>query len=501
MMAQHVQQQSGVLLATLLAGLAPVGNSGRLRITRVCADSREVGPGTLFLAVAGQHAHGLQWLDQAVQQGAKAVLYEPAPELTLPVTEIPLIPVTGLGEQAGVIAARCYGEPSQALDVIGITGTNGKTSCSWMLARALDREGSPCGLIGTLGQGLYGALEPATHTTPEATRVQAMLAAFRDAGAGHVVMEVSSHALDQHRVGGVRFARAVFTNLTRDHLDYHGDMSSYFAAKRRLFESPGLGGGVLNAADPVSRQLREAMPAAAECVWYGSGAREQAGAEPWLEASRIQAGAGGLEVELAGAMQMTLSVPLVGRFNVDNLLATAATLYSLGLRGEALEQALARVGPVPGRMECFGGDGRVRVIVDYAHTPDALERALAAAREHCRGQLWCVFGCGGERDTGKRALMGAVARRAADQVILTDDNPRGESPEAIVRDIMAGTGEQVRVIHDRARAIATAVHEAGAGDVVLVAGKGHEAWQERAGQRLAFSDAAQVRLALREVRA
>ena len=500
MMAQRVQQQTAMVLSDLLAGLATTGDGAGVPVSHVTADSREVKPGSLFLALDGQRSHGLQWLGQAVDNGAVAVLYEPAPTLTIPEAEIALIAVPGLSAHAGEIASRCLGEPSRALGVIGITGTNGKTSCSWMLAAALDCETARCGLIGTLGTGLYGELEPATHTTPGATQVQALLAGFRDAGAAYAVMEVSSHALDQHRVGGVRFARAVFTNLSRDHLDYHGDMASYFVAKRRLFECAELGGGVLNAADSHSPQLRAAMPAGSECVWYGDGAREQAGDEPWLEAVQVNARADGLDIELAGAVQRRLSVPLVGRFNADNVLAVAATLYALGHRDEALAEALGRIGPVPGRMQCLGGDGQPLVIVDYAHTPDALARALEAAREHCRGQLWCVFGCGGERDIGKRPLMGEVARHGADQVIVTDDNPRGESPEVIVEDILGGAGAGARVIHDRAEAIATTIAKAGADDVVLVAGKGHENWQERAGQRLAFSDVAQVRLALREVR-
>ncbi len=499
MMAQRVQQQPGMSLASLLDGLAPSADGDRLHISSVSADSREVASGGLFLALSGHRGHGLQWLEQAVSNGAVAALYEPVSGLALPATPVPLIPVPRLAEHAGVIAARCLGEPARALDVIGITGTNGKTSCSWMLARALDDEQARCGLIGTLGCGLYGELEPATHTTPEATRVQALLAGFRDAGARYAVMEVSSHALVQHRVGGVRFARAVFTNLSRDHLDYHGDMQSYFAAKRRLFEFADLGGGVLNAADPWSPGLRAVMPTDSECIWYGQGAREQAGNDAWLEAPQVHSRSDGLEITLAGVEQLSLSVPLVGRFNADNLLAVAATLYSLGYRGEDLARALRRLQPVPGRMQCLGGGEQPLVIVDYAHTPEALARALEAAREHCRGQLCCVFGCGGERDAGKRPLMGEVVRHAADRMIVTDDNPRGESPEGIVRDILAGAGADATVIHDRADAIATAVSEAHPGDVVLVAGKGHESWQERAGQRLAFSDVTQVRLALKGV--
>ncbi len=499
MMAQRIQQQSTMALTELLEGLAPAGDSGALQVSAVAADSREVRPGSLFLALAGQRSHGLQWLDQVLDNGAVAVLYEPAPGLDVPDAPIPLIAAPGLSARAGVIASRCLGEPSRALAVIGITGTNGKTSCSWMLAAALDHEQARCGLIGTLGSGLYGELDPATHTTPAATQVQALLGRFRDAGARHAVMEVSSHALDQYRVAGVHFTRAVFTNLSRDHLDYHGDMAAYFAAKRRLFEYAELGGGVLNAADPRSPQLRAVMPEGSECIWYGQGAREQAGSEPWLEATEVRPRRDGLELSFAGAAQFSLSLPLLGRFNADNLLAVAATLYSLGYRDEALADALKRVGPVPGRMQCLGGDGQPLVIVDYAHTPAALARALEAAREHCSGELWCVFGCGGERDTGKRALMGEIARDGADRVIVTDDNPRGESPEAIVSEIIQGAGAQAKVIHDRARAITTAVAQAGANDVVLVAGKGHESWQERAGQRLAFSDVAQVRLALREV--
>ncbi len=493
----------GMTLAELLSGIVPTDVCPSLRVRRVSADSRQVDGDTLFLALAGARSHGLQWSGQAERQGAVAILYEPAEGVVPPVAGVPTIAVPRLRCHAGALAARCYGEPSRALTMVGMTGTNGKTSCAHMLAQALHRDDDPCGLIGTLGNGFPGVLDAATHTTPEATALQALLADFRDAGARRAVMEVSSHALEQCRVAAVQFAVAVYTNLSRDHLDYHGDMDRYFAAKRRLFDMPSLSAGVINAADARGAQMREALPGAATCLWFGAGARKRAKArnDQWLEAESLEPTADGLRLTLVGAADLTLDLPLLGRFNAENVLAVVGALIALGRTPSQLARDLAQIGPVPGRMERHGGGAhQPLVLVDYAHTPDALAKVLDAAREHCRGQLWCVFGCGGDRDRGKRPLMGEVAARGADHVVLTDDNPRHEVPSDIVAQIRAGVpaGALAKVMHARDEAIRTAILSAAPDDVVVIAGKGHEQWQEVAGKRRPFSDAGQVVKALRE---
>jgi UDP-N-acetylmuramoyl-L-alanyl-D-glutamate--2,6-diaminopimelate ligase len=350
---------------------------------------------------------------------------------------------------------------------------------------------------------LLGQLLPGTHTTPDAISLHQLLAEMRSGGARSVAMEVSSHALDQGRVTGVSFTAAIFTNLSRDHLDYHGDMAAYAAAKQRLFHAPDLRYAVVNGDDAFGREILANLRPGVTAVSYGLG-------EPVaLELPHVQ---GVIEQQTRSGLVMALQspwgtgrvqLPLLGRFNASNLLAVVATLLVTGVPlGEVL-QRLGALRPVTGRMECFGGDGRLPlVVVDYAHTPDALEQALAALREHSRGKLWCVFGCGGDRDRGKRALMGDAAVRLANKVIITDDNPRSEDPAQIAADILTGTADSpaVVVIHDRSSAIAAAIKQAGADDVVLVAGKGHETTQQVGIRKLPFRDQEQVQRYLTEVR-
>ncbi|MGD8429258.1 MAG: UDP-N-acetylmuramoyl-L-alanyl-D-glutamate--2,6-diaminopimelate ligase [Ectothiorhodospiraceae bacterium] len=467
--------------------------AGQQPIKGVTLDSREVEPGFLFMALAGSRAHGLDFLEQALAGGAAAVIYEPAETVDVAAAaaacrqrQVALVSLPGLGGLASAIAGRFYDDPSTRLRLIGVTGTDGKTSVSQFIAQCLDVDGR-CGVIGTLGSGFPGGLTATTHTTPDPVTVQRLLAEFAEGAAASAVMEVSSHALDQGRVDGLHFNTAVLTNLGRDHLDYHGTVSAYEAAKRRLFEHPGLEAAVLNLDDDMGRRLREGLRGL-RLIGYSLEAANDAA----VSATEIKAEATGLTLQACvdGACDR-VHVPLIGRFNAYNVLATLGALVASGLEKSRALARLSRIRPVPGRMEPFGGgEGRPTVIVDYAHTPGALEAALTALRAHVEGRIWCVFGCGGDRDPGKRPLMGQVARAGAEYLVLTNDNPRSEDAETILAQIRAGTGggDDVRVIPDRAEAIRAACREAGPGDAVLVAGKGHEDYQIIGADRLAFSD-------------
>lgn len=456
-------------------------------VAGLCADSRALQAGDAFVALAGASTHGLRHAAQVQAAGASVVLFEPpAPEGdALPANAIA---VPGLRRRQGELADRFYGAPSHALSVTGVTGTNGKTSTVQLIAQALTLHGDVAGSIGTLGAGLHGQLVAGERTTPDVIAVHRLLAGMRGQGAGHVAMEVSSHALEQGRVDAVAFRTAVFTNLTRDHLDFHGTMEAYGAAKARLFAWPTLQAVVVNLDDAFGPGLLAGAHAGARRIGLSS----RGHADALLRAERVTLAPDGLHFELveAGARHAVLS-PLLGRFNVDNLLAVAGVLRALEWPLADVAAMLPRLSPVGGRMSRVGGrNGQPLVVVDYAHTPDALEQALASLREHTPGRLTCVFGCGGERDAGKRPQMAAIAEAGADAVVVTDDNPRHEDGDAIVAGILAGfrQPDAVRVQRDRARAITDAIASAAAGDVVLVAGKGHEPYQEIAGVRHAFDD-------------
>ena len=467
------------------AGLeAAAGQSvPQIAVTGVAIDSRALEPGDLFVALAGAGTHGLRFVDQVVAKGACAVVHDgkgPAPaELAIPVVEVP-----NLRARSGALASMVYGQPSNKINVLGVTGTNGKTSSVHFLAQALSQIGHRVGTQGTLGAGLFGALQSGERTTPDAAQTQRWLANMVAAGADCVAMEVSSHALDQGRVDGMRFKLAMFTNLSRDHLDYHASMERYFQAKASLFSWPGLDVAVINLDDAWGRRLWD-TPIAARKISYGEHPDAQ------LRASDAQLGAQGMSLQIQWQGQTrTLALPLLGRFNLSNALGVAAALLGLGHDLDVVVRGLAALKPVPGRMQWINGGSRGAVVVDYAHTPDALALALQAARSHCRGCLRVVFGCGGERDQGKRAPMGEIAERLADEVIVSDDNPRGESAQTIVAEILSGCQrpESIRVIHDRGEAIAAGLAAAGADDLLLIAGKGHERTQESAGVRRAFDD-------------
>jgi UDP-N-acetylmuramoyl-L-alanyl-D-glutamate--2,6-diaminopimelate ligase len=508
----------GARLAKLTAGL--VAAPAALEVSDVTLDSRAAGPGALFLACRGRGRHGIEFLGEALARGARAVLYEPSPGALELVEagltglardsgggadEVFVAAVPQLSEHVGIIADRFFGEPSQAVTVVGITGTNGKTTCAWLLAQALGQCERPAAYMGTIGYGFPGVLAATERTTDDAVTVHRRLAAMRDLGAEVVSMEVSSHALDQHRVGGVRFHTAAFTNLTRDHLDYHGTMTAYADAKARLFAWPGLALRVINVDDEFGAQLAGQLSAAQLVITTRAGERQQQppGARV-VRAVRVEAAISGLIIDVESSWGAArLEVPLIGEFNADNALTVLAVLLAWDIPLAKAAAALGSCRAAPGRMEAFGGrDAAPLAIVDYAHTPDALAKALRAARRHCRGRLRVIFGCGGDRDPGKRPMMGRTAAELADEVVVTDDNPRSESPERIVADILAGIpgSAAARVEHDRALAIRTTLARSGPEDVLLIAGKGHEEYQIYGSEHRPFSDQSVTRAALEAMR-
>jgi UDP-N-acetylmuramoyl-L-alanyl-D-glutamate--2,6-diaminopimelate ligase len=479
-------------LDDLLRDIAPPA-SGDIMVSGLTQDSHAVHAGDAFVALAGAKHHGIEFASAAIGQGAVAVLAERLPGFRSPVSD-PVVWVENLRSHLGEIAARFYGDPSASMTLIGVTGTSGKTSTVQMLAQALAHLGKRAATIGTLGAGLHGALHAGERTTPDVIRVHRLLAEFRDAGATDVAMEVSSHALDQHRVDGLHFDVAVFTNLTRDHLDYHGTMEAYGAAKAKLFAWPNLRAAVINIDDAFGRDLATGMPAGVRVMRCGL-----ASSDADIRAGDVHTHSDGIDFELATPWgKASVQSRLLGRFNVANLLAVAGVLGALDVRFDRIVDALQSLEPVAGRMNRLGGGGLPLVVVDYSHKPDPLEQVLATLRAHCEDKLVCVFGCGGERDAGKRPVMGAIAERLADVVIVTDDNPRGEDGDAIVAQIVAGMRAPQRAIveRDRARAIDMAIAQARAGDVVLIAGNGHETYQEVAGAKRPFDDLRVARAAL-----
>lgn len=493
-----VNQRPTMSLSQLLRGLVQLPAALEHEIHGLCLDSRKVQAGDLFVALAGSVSDGKHYIEQAVAAGAVAVLYEAEPNQDSAVgvgqNGIAHIALVALRNKLGYIAERFYGMPSQHLWMIGVTGTNGKTTCSQLLAQCLDGVTHRCGVIGTLGNGFPGALDAGTHTTPDAVSVHALLADLHARGASSVCMEVSSHALVQRRVAGVAFDLALFTNLSRDHLDYHGDMNAYGAAKAALFDFPELSIAIINHDDSFGqallRRLQSAVDAGRDLLLLSYGLEQG----DVCAKAIVQQRDGMLIDAVTPAGEVQLRSRLIGRFNASNLLAVLACLLQSGMDLAQAAARLTQCQAVPGRLEGFAGSSiQPVVVVDYAHTPDALEQALLALREHAQGQLWCVFGCGGDRDRGKRALMGAVAERLADRIVVTDDNPRHEDPQRIIDDILSGMRLRPLVQRDRRAAIHFAIHEAGQGDTVLVAGKGHEDYQQIGDERLPFSDRALVR--------
>lgn len=476
-------------LAQLADGLFDVSGHETALVTGLSCDSRTLQTGDAFIAVQGFTAHGLSYLRTEQASKASVVLFEaPAPkDFVLPATALA---VPNLKQKQAQIADRFFGSPSNNIQVVGVTGTNGKTSSVQLIAEAYSLLGKAAGTIGTLGTGMFGRLQVGERTTPDVIAVHHAIADMRDQGAHVVAMEVSSHALDQGRVDEVRFDTAVFSNLSLDHLDYHGNMQAYFAAKAKLFTWPGLRHAVINVDDAYGEQLFDQINDGLVCVSTSSKQHSKSS----LRAEKVSLSLSGMCFSLVyEGQQALLNSPLLGRFNVDNLLAVAGVLLVNSLDLQQVASVLGKLSPVGGRMSRLGGEhGLPLVVVDYAHTPDALQQALKTLRDHSQARLICVFGCGGDRDRSKRPLMAAIAEQLADIVWLTDDNPRTESGDAIVTEICSGFQQpsSVHIQRNRRLAIKEAIAAAYPEDIVLIAGKGHEAYQEQDGVKIPFDDRA-----------
>ncbi|MCK5877248.1 MAG: UDP-N-acetylmuramoyl-L-alanyl-D-glutamate--2,6-diaminopimelate ligase [Candidatus Marithrix sp.] len=446
-------------------------------ITGLSLDSRIISPGDLFFAITGTQTDGKLYINMAIQKGAVAVVKQSTIfSVEILPGDIPCINLPNLSQLLGKIAAKFYQNPSQNMSVIGVTGTNGKTSITHAIAHILQSY-APCGLFGTLGYGVYGNLQTASHTTPHAITLQTLFAKLNHQQVERVVMEVSSHALVQGRVNGINFETAVLTNLSRDHLDYHKTMTAYSDAKRLLFSMPNLKNTIVNYDDEFGRSILAELP---NTLTYST---QNKMANVYAEILNYNSNGCQLDIYSDWGNEK-LHSPWLGNFNVSNILAILTTLLSMDFSLPELINKLTILPTVPGRMERISE----QVVIDYAHTPDALEKALLALREHLQGHIWCIFGCGGNRDRGKRQLMGEIAQLCADKVIITDDNPRNESSQAIIDDILQGCPTPTAVIPDRKQAIKYALKNADKNDVILIAGKGHEDYQLIGDRCLPFSD-------------
>jgi UDP-N-acetylmuramoyl-L-alanyl-D-glutamate--2,6-diaminopimelate ligase len=487
---------------------------------QLASDSRRIKLGDVFFAYPGDAGDGRSFIDSAIEQGAALVVIDPAGFTWNDSWSVPYLAVDNLKQNAGVIAHAFYQQPDAAMFTVGVTGTNGKTSSAVWLGQALSRGAEPAAVVGTLGVGVFRArgeveYDVTGYTTPDAVLLARTLAGLREQGAASLAIEVSSIGLEQGRVAGMHFDVALFTNLTRDHLDYHGTMEAYEAAKTRLFDWPGLKTAVINLDDPMGLRLiahlkAQAAPLAGDIPLIGytlhdAAARPDLAGVLMLRASQIRSGRNtGTEFHLECALGVALvKTQLVGNFNISNALGVMGAILAKGLGLRAAIEAVEALLPAPGRMQQVGGQDAPMIVIDYAHTPDALEKTLTALRQVATdrgGQLWCVFGCGGDRDPGKRPQMGKIAQ-AADHVLVTSDNPRSEDPHSIIEQILAGMDRNnpastVQALDDRAAAILSAIKHAGKPDVILLAGKGHEPYQEIKGKKLPFSDADHAQLAL-----
>ncbi len=491
----HVARLSETIsLAEWLSPWLVIGAEDDCQVSDLVQDSRAVNPGFAFLFLPGKAAPKPQYIEMARQSGASVILMAGEQPGVRTEGECVFVSLPDLAEVAGDIVHRFFGQPGSAMAVVGVTGTNGKSSVTHFIAQLAEGLGVNAAVIGTLGYGRVSHLKETRHTTPPLVELHRMLAELHSEGCELVAIEVSSHALDQGRVDGVPFDVAVLTNLSRDHLDYHEDMESYAAAKRELFLRPELKSMVLNSDDAHGQQWLQELQGVRKSSYSQKG-------EASLSASLLGAQDSGLEVQVRwGQQERAVRLPLLGTFNLANFLASLGALTELGYDTRRLLDQVGHLSSVPGRLERVPLDGAPVVIIDYAHTPDALEQVLSALRPHCDAQLWCVFGCGGNRDTGKRATMGRVACDLADRVVVTDDNPRDEDPAVIADAIMSGCRESKRfskvspkLVQPREKAILDALENARPDDWVVLAGKGHEDYQEIAGVRYRFSDQDMVR--------
>jgi UDP-N-acetylmuramoyl-L-alanyl-D-glutamate--2,6-diaminopimelate ligase len=494
MPAEHMSMKP--TLAELLQGFA---NAPAIPIRGIASDSRLLKPGDLFLACGGDNSHGVDYIGNAVAAGVAAIAWDSSTATPLAnAAGVPMVAVPGLAKHLGEIANRFYGRPSETVRVYGVTGTNGKTTVAWLLAQCCENLEQTCGYIGTLGSGVGHIAPGEGMTTPGAVELHGRLAEMRDLGANCAAIEVSSHALAQNRVDGVLFDAVLFTNLSRDHLDYHGDMQSYAQAKARLFLEHDAKARVINLDSEFGMQLADLC--GQDIVTVSTKLNRVANGRPYVFVRSVAAQTTGSQVGFSSSWgEGEFTLPLPGDFNVANAAIVLAVLLLQGVPMDKACDVLATVSAPPGRMQRVAARSNLpSVFVDYAHTPDAIKLALRALREHCTGKLWCVFGCGGDRDSGKRPQMGRMAERGADHLVISNDNPRSEEPAAIISEIVSGLTKpgQVTVIEDRAAAIAWAIREAATDDIVLIAGKGHENYQLLGNERLDFSDYAVATVSL-----
>lgn len=479
--------QQSQTLSALLRGFADAGNVGDVVVTGVSEFSGDVAQGDLFLATASHQHHGLMYCEDAISKGAVAVAWEPGNDVATSLFDfkLPNVCVENLSSHVAEIAQRFYGDTSESLTKIAITGTDGKSSVAYLVAKALDKQGNKCGLIGTLGYGCLNGLTESTHTTPPVTRLQKELSVLAANQCEYVAIEASSHGIDQNRLQNINIHTAVLTNISRDHLDYHKTVEAYIAAKAKLFFTHQPNTSVMNMDDPIGRKWLSDLNNRQNTLSYSL---HDSNADVY--ANSIQYRTDGTTVELVlNAEKYLVSTCLLGEFNVQNLLAVAGILLSVGIAGQNIKEYLEGINPVPGRMQLVNNCQTAKAVVDFAHTPNALSAAIDAARAHFPGKLICVFGCGGDRDQGKRPLMGKVAAEKADYVIVTSDNPRYEDPQRIIDQIMTGCdAENCVSIPDRKQAIQHAIKLAQENDVVLIAGKGHEKYQWIAGDFVPFDD-------------
>jgi UDP-N-acetylmuramoyl-L-alanyl-D-glutamate--2,6-diaminopimelate ligase len=486
MMAADTSAVRTVPLAQLLGQPGCIGGDTLIRGLQL--DSRKVQRGDLFLAVPGDVHDGRQFIEQAVANGAAAVVAEAPVAGFVDELPVPLVEIPELRFDVGVLAARFYRHPSRDLHMVGVTGTNGKTTTSRLVAQLGRSLGKSCGVIGTLGATLDDSVTDSANTTPDPVSLQSQLARWRDEGVFAVSMEVSSHALVQGRVNGVEFETAVYTNLSHDHLDYHGSMDAYGRAKLQLFASEGLRHAVVNLDDDFAPRVLAVIGEGVQVITYST-----CGADADVRVVNTSFDGTGVEGELLTPWgRGRFASPLPGEFNLANLAAAVTAVVLAGEDLLAVLEAVSRLQPVPGRMQVIPNNLGLQVIVDYAHTPDALEQVLASLKAHVGGELVTVFGCGGDRDRAKRQVMGRVASQFSDRIVVTSDNPRSEDPAAIMADIAGGCSGNYTLVVDRAEAIANAINAARPGDCVLIAGKGHEDYQIIEGERRYFSDAQQA---------
>ncbi len=474
-------------LRQLFEGIADAPD---IEITGISSNSSKLSPGNVFFALVGETGHGLDYVDEALQAGAHAVIWDSSADVIAPDNAaVPMIPVAGLTTHIGEIANRFFDAPSRTMKVVGVTGTNGKTTVTFLVAQCMQLRGNTCAYLGTLGFGIGELDTDSEMTTPACIDLQEKLASFRDAGAGHAAIEVSSHALAQDRINGVHFDAAVFTNLSRDHIDYHGSMRAYGETKARLFLDRDVAHRIVSLDTEFGQELADRCNN--NVVTVSTRFDRIANGRPFVFVRSVVTTDRGSNVSANSSWgDLEFQLPLPGNFNVANAIEVLALLLSWEVPVAEACEVMSKVVAPPGRMQRVADSGAPTVFVDYAHTPAGLEAALRSLRSHCRNSLWCVFGCGGDRDRGKRPLMGKTAARLADRLVVTNDNPRSELPGNIIADVLQGVGDKpdVTVIEDRAAAIAYAIHEAADDDIVLIAGKGHEKYQLIGDQRLSFSD-------------